>query len=344
MNKSNTNEAFEALKVYLVNNYRAKVASGGREIIKRCHICGDSRDKSNAHMYIGLRDGVIVYNCFKCNSKGIVDGEFLRNMGCYEPELASICNEQNKSSSKSSSYKKSLFKYSVPLIPFSNDEIAMRKLNYLSKRLGINFDSQLAVKLKIVLNLKDFIKFNNFDFITRKPEVIDILNDCFIGFLSVDNRYVILRRIIKEGILPEYIDHRYVDYDILGGNISGYKYYFIPSFARLDMPIDIHIAEGAFDILSIYLNLPHQNNNSIYASIGGKSYSSLARFFISRYGLTNFNLHIYLDADVNNNQVERIRNELALFNVNIFIHRNMSPGEKDFGVSVDRIKDSVLKL
>ena len=58
--QQNTSEAFEILKQYLIDNYNAKVASGGREIIKRCHICGDSRDLSDAHMYIGMRNGIIV--------------------------------------------------------------------------------------------------------------------------------------------------------------------------------------------------------------------------------------------------------------------------------------------
>lgn len=43
----NTSEAFESLKAYLIQNFNAKPASGGKEIIKRCHFCGDSRDPSD---------------------------------------------------------------------------------------------------------------------------------------------------------------------------------------------------------------------------------------------------------------------------------------------------------
>ena len=78
--KNNSSEAFEALKVYMKENHNAKIVSGGREILKRCHICGDSRDHTDAHMYIGFKDGVILYNCFKCNEKGIVDGKFMRDL------------------------------------------------------------------------------------------------------------------------------------------------------------------------------------------------------------------------------------------------------------------------
>ena len=44
MTNDRTSEAFEALKQYLIDNHNAKIVSGGREILKRCHICGDSRD------------------------------------------------------------------------------------------------------------------------------------------------------------------------------------------------------------------------------------------------------------------------------------------------------------
>lgn len=340
-----SNEAFEALKVFMHDTYGAKIVSGGREILKRCHICGDSRDLSNAHMYIGQRNGAIVYNCFKCNSKGLVDGEFLRNMGCYDANLASLCNEQkNKFLKKSNNYIQGKPKSSVPLIPLSNNEIACNKIQYLSNRLGVQINSLMASNLKIILNLKEFLDFNKVQFYTRNPNIIEILNEYFIGFLSIDNRYVILRRIIPEGNLPNFIDNRYVDYDIIGGEESGYKYYVIPGKIRFDMPIDIHIAEGTFDILSIYLNLPHNNENAIYASIGGKSYAALARFFITRYGLSNINLHIYADADISSNQLNRIWNDLSLFNINVFIHRNLCSGEKDFGVPSDRIIDSITRL
>ena len=90
-NNNSSSEAFESLKQYMVENHRAKLVSGGREILKRCHICGDSRDQSDAHMYIGMKNGSIVYNCFKCNAGGVVDGKFLRDMDCYDPNIIFLC-------------------------------------------------------------------------------------------------------------------------------------------------------------------------------------------------------------------------------------------------------------
>lgn len=340
-----TNEAFEALKQYLIENNKAKLVSGGREILKRCHICGDSRDPSDAHMYIGLKNGSIVYNCFKCNAGGYVDSVFLRNMDCYDPNIIYLCQEQNKASASSnSSYSGILRKYNARklMIPISTNEFAMKKIDYIFNRLGYPIDQSFISNFKIILNLKEFLVFNGITKYTRDPNMVDLIDKFFVGFLSMDNRYVILRRLVPEGKLPSYIDYRYINYNIFGGN-DGMKYYTIPTMINTLMPINIHIAEGVFDIISIYLNLPHTGND-IYAAVNGKTYVSIIKYFMMIYGFMGFNLHIYPDADVSDYEMVKIKNELSMFNIKIFVHRNKSIGEKDYGVSPDRIIDSITEL
>lgn len=348
MAHSNSSEAFEALKQYMIENHRAKIVSGGREILKRCHICGDSRDMSDAHMYIGVKDGAIVYNCFKCNAGGQVDGKFLRDMNCYDPNIIYLCQEQNKNSNNSrSSYSGGLrmIRPKTMLIPISNNEFAHKKMGYICNRLGINLTQHDIIKLKIILNLKDFLTFNNITTYTRNPELVDLLDKFFVGFLSMDNKYVILRRLVPEGKLPQYIDTRYVNYNIFGDN-SGMKHFVIPTIVNTLQPISIHIAEGAFDIISIYshISTPYNYSNAIYAAVCGKTYLSLIKHFILMYGLGGFDLHIYPDSDIPNYEMMKIKNEISLFNIRIFVHRNMYPGEKDYGVSSDKITDSCNKI
>ena len=62
------------------------------------------------------------------------------------------------------------------------------------------------------------------------------------------------------------------------------------------------------------------------------------------YGFIGFNLHLYPDADVSDYEMVKIKNELSMFNIKIFVHRNQSPGEKDYGVSPDKIIDRVIEL
>lgn len=342
-NNNSSSEAFESLKQYMVENHRAKLVSGGKEILKRCHICGDSRDQSDAHMYIGMKNGSIVYNCFKCNAGGVVDGKFLRDMDCYDPNIIFLCQEQNKNSSSSGqAYSGRLRHYNAKslLIPISNNEYAQKKMQYIANRLGLFVDQAFIAKFKIILNLKDFLYFNGITKYTRDPGLVDLIDKFFIGFLSMDNRYVILRRLVPEGKLPQYIDYRYINYNIYGGN-DGVKYYTIPTMINTMMPISIHIAEGTFDIISIFHNV-QTSPNSIFTAVGGKTYLAVVKHFIMTYGFMNIDLHIYPDEDVSDYEMRKIKHELSVFNLRITIHRNRYPGEKDYGVTPDRIQDSVI--
>ena len=343
----NSSEAFEALKVYMRENHNAKIVSGGREILKRCHICGDSRDPTDAHMYIGYKDGAILYNCFKCNEKGIVDGKFMRDLGCYDPSIITLCQEQNLNSINSTRTQSGQLRHVNPKtlqFPISNNEFAQKKLDCFNRRLGLRFDNKDLIENKIILNLKEFLLFNGITRFTRNEELMDLLDKFFIGFLSCDNRYVILRRLVPEGKLPQYIDTRYVNYNIFNSN--GNKFFIIPTMVDVLRPISIHIAEGVFDILSIYHNLHKFNgySNAIYAAVCGKNYMSLIEYFIMSYGFISFELHIYPDADVDDREMMRICDNLKCFNIEIYIHRNQFPGEKDYGVSMDKINDIYYRI
>lgn len=349
---SNTNngiEAFEALKEYMKTNYNAKLASGGKEILKRCHFCGDSRDTSKAHMYIGLKpNGAIVYNCFKCNSSGVVDGKFLRELGCYDPDIIALCNERKMNSTGSndhSSNKNAFIKTAKSVvIPLSNNEYAQKKLKYISERLGYVFNAGDAARFKIILNLKEFLDLNYTHNYTRQPDIIDLLDKYFIGFLSSDNMYVVLRRLVPEGKLPKYIDYRFVNYKIFGWSDEGNKFYIVPNTIIPYRPLDIHIAEGAFDIISIYLHVAPLGSNAIFGAVCGKSYSSLIRYLIVGYGFTDFNLHLYPDSDIKMEDMIRIKESIKPFGARVFVHRNIYPDQKDYGVSMDMISDSITKI
>lgn len=342
----NTTEVFESLKAYLIQNFNAKPASGGKEVVKRCHFCGDSRrDPSARHLYIGQKpDGSIAYNCFKCNASGYVDGKFLRDMGCYDSNIMIMCQEQNQKVIDSNQTRygglKAAKSFERPIIVANPNSYTEKKLEYVSGRLGHVFTQRDATMFKIIINLKDFLFANGITQYTRYPDIVDQLDKFFIGFLSMDNSYVTLRRLVPEGKVSKYIDTRFVNYDIFGLESKGMKYYTIPVPVYLDRPMDIHIAEGAFDIISIYMHVAPIGTNGIFSAVCGKAYESLIRFFIINYGFIGFNLHLYPDKDIENYEMERIKQDIAPFNIQITVHRNTFKDEKDYGVSMDRICDS----
>ena len=201
-------------------------------------------------------------------------------------------------------------------------------------------------RLKIVLNLYDFLNANNINIITRDNTITNQLDMFFLGFLSCDNRYINMRRLIPKGKLSSNIDKRYINYNIYGSTDNDTRYYIIPTAINPINHVDIRIAEGPFDILGIYYNTDHGNySNTIFAAIGGKSYTTIIKYFITRCGFVNFNLHIYLDNDIDDYEIYKIKNILSYnYNIKIYMHRNLYPNEKDFGVPRDRIDEKIMQV
>lgn len=326
-------ETFIRLQSFIVNECNGKIASGGKEIIKKCHICGDSKDPTSAHMYIGMKDGVILYNCFKCNSKGIVDGKFLRSIGCYDTDLLVACNKYTDSSNNRPTSNKMNF-HRMLSIPRKIDR---NKLSYISNRLGIVLSDSDIYKYRIITQFDEFMSINNINKFTRNIKVMEILNDYFVGFLSSDMSHIIFRRIVDSGIVPAFIDQRYVNYNIYG-NDNGNNFYTIANSIRNDLPISVNVAEGVFDIISVERNFP--KDNSIYAAVCGKSYMTFLSSLMMNYGISNYDLHFYIDSDMNINNIYNISSELLPFGVRSYIHINQYPGQKDFGVPNNLIRDS----
>jgi hypothetical protein len=225
------------------------------------------------------------------------------------------------------------------------------KLNYINKRLGLQLTYQDLIDKKIVLNLYDLLNSNNVRTLTRHPTVVQELNDSFIGFISGDNNYINMRN-LREGRVLSSVDKKYINYNIFSQENSC-KYYIIPTNIDLcdPRPIRVNIAEGPFDILSIYYNVMNQySDRSIYAAIAGKGYMNLIEYLMCDIGLNNIELHIYPDKDILNTAMQEIANFLYPFNMNIYIHRNLfvnpktGEQEKDYGVSRERIIDSCVQI
>ena len=324
----------------------SKIGSGGKEFICRCRYCEDSKNISHGHMYIHIpqdKDDPALFHCFKCLSSGILDSRRMMEWGIYDPDLASNLDEIYSNASKSGKvkgYNRTV--YNLQNV-FSNAILANKKVEYINKRLGLQLLLHDYLQLKIIFNLKETIDYNHLEY-TRHPNIMNQLNDNFVGFLSVDNNFVNLRRICDEGIVYQTIDKRYINYNSHNKKDNTEKFYVVPSIIDLNQGqrINIHVAEGPFDILSIKYNV---NNDApgLYAAIGGAGYMSVIMYIISTFKIFNCNLHIYPDNDKvgSFDKMKNIIDYLKPYNIPIYLHRNIFPNEKDFGVPKNRIQEQI---
>lgn len=337
-------------KIYLLQNIRpwAKEASGGREINCRCFYCADSNNRKSGHMYIKVpqsQNDVSTFYCQKCKTTGIVTPKILMEWDIYDPSLAAELINYNKEvlSKPQNRLLRGYDIYRIYNDVLTENELSLYKLKYINDRLGTHLSYQDCLNLKIVLNIND-VMYRNHLKPTRDPRIIEALNNNFLGFLSHDNAFLNLRNLDLSKDLHQSIDKRYINYNLVGKFDNTCRFYNVPCTLDLSKPIQLHIAEGSFDILSIYLNLRNNIPNSIFTAIGGSGYLGILRYFITKLKIPNLEIHIYPDADISRDTMIDIANYLQIFGYSIYIHRNMCPGEKDFGVPINRINESIERI
>ena len=332
-------------QVLLSNIPSAQYASGKTEIVMKCPFCGDSRDPKSKHFYISLREGQPhFYNCFKCNSKGIVTSKFLRMLSIYDNNAMEDLDNYNKNSIIVKDHTR--FNYNKPKYLNNiiiDSDLSRMKLAYINNRLGLNLNLQDLFNLKICPNIMDLLNLNNINNFTRDIRVLQDLNKFFVGFISFNNEFITLRNLVNENEVNKYIAKRYIVYNIFG-NDSSERFYTIPVNIDVTKHINIHIAEGVFDILSVRFNMSHNNYQNIYTAICGKNYISAVQYYLCSHGLFNSTFHIYLDNDVSKYELINLVKQLSPLNLDVYIHRNMYSGVKDFGVKREFINDKVLHI
>ena len=327
----------------------AHEASGGKEIVCRCRYCPDSTDPNHGHMYISVpqeSDDPILFHCFKCQTSGVLDSRTLMDWGIYDPIIGV---NADKIISKASRSKK-FVGYNREWYPFINyvqdKQLAAQKLAYINNRLGTNLTEADCMKQKIILNLREALDRNRIQQYTRHPNIVQQLNDNFVGFLSLDNNFVNMRRLCREGVVYDSIDKRYINYNIHGKKDNTEKMYVMPTVLDLTIPmkVNIHVAEGPFDILSIRYNLrQNESDFSIFAAVTGSGYRGLVMHLINTFKIFYFDLHVYPDNDKfgDTRMVEELNYLISPYGATLYEHRNIYPGEKDFGVSLSNIDERV---
>lgn len=320
------------------------LASGGRLVVFRCPFCGDSHNPTSKHFYVnlGFSGEPFMYYCHKCKTSGLLNNNLLMSWGIYDVDLCVAVSKYN-SNSRFIEHKDDYI-YNLYNVYIDDNKINKIKLKYINDRLGTNLSFNDIMNLKIVLSIYDLFKCNNINKFTRNENIMDELNKYFIGFISKDNAFINMRNLSLSSTSKP-LQKRYINYNIFNKNSTKNNYYFIPVIIDLDIRerVKINISEGPFDILSVYLNLKNKEQHNIYCAIGGSNYINMIKYILTDLGLYNSEIHLYLDNDIIPD-IYLIYNILNIYNIPLYIHKNIYNGEKDFGVSKDKIHESIIKI
>lgn len=324
-------DKLKTLKVY-------SLTTNKKEISVRCPHCGDSYKHSNSsHLYIKLdvQDGEPhTYYCQRCQAKGIVNADFLKQLKIYDTDLNVAIGINLKNLSKSNKNIYIIKKSTLSIPEVQPTKLSYAKLNYINKRLGTSIMLDELKEYKIFLHLYDLLDENHITYLTCKDDMAEKLDHNFLGFISYDCNYAIMRNLSKKSLS----NMRYYNYNIRGNYDNSKRFYIIPT--KIDVTaerIKVCIAEGIMDILGIYHNIEKEHDNVIFAAVCGTGYNNVIREIVKLTGCLDLDIKFYSDNDQKPIMFKKIKSEFPFLNDTKceLIYNTL---EKDYGVTPDKIK------
>ncbi len=346
---SNFMELRETLTKSLLTIKGSTYTSGKSEILFRCPYCGDSKKHSTSkHFYVKIphvEGDLPVYYCHLCNTKGVLSSKTLNAWLDERFDAPQLLNSYVKKASKLAKNRQyantKVYRLQVP-IPNMNDPYTFKKIEYLNNRLGINLTVEDILRFKIIVNLYDLLNLNKVDKLSGSKNYTDLIDEDCIGFLSRDNAYVNFRNTGNR------INKRYVMYNIFGVWDNSRAFYIMRSDVDImNGPVNIHITEGGITLMGVYHHITKQSPG-IYAASIGTGFEGTIRYFLKN-GLFDAVFHIYPDMDKGMDErsyFEKLKKNIGeyRFLYPIKIIQNHYPGEKDFGITPDKMKPNYYEI
>lgn len=306
----------------------------------RCPFCGDSKKSAtHTHLYVKVRVDKGErqwYKCQRCGTGGVVDSYLMDLLNLYDQEFDYLKGVRDTKLAKYAGNKGyRLNNTHTKLLPPLNNKSTKDKLSYLENRLGIKLEYKDILDLKIITNFYDFFNYNNIKNFTRKPFIMDGLDSEYIGFLTTRNEFINARKLGPE---DKYLK-RYINYNIFGIEDDTRKLYTIRTVPNVMKKVKIVMAEGVFDIISIYFNLYNkkQDETTIYCAVLGMGYQAAIQYFM-KLGFIFADYEIYSDEGIPLDDYRRLKRNFGhrLRDSKMTICYNTL--SKDCGVPKDKIK------
>lgn len=286
----------------------------------RCPICGDSQKNLNdSHCYIKCSfdpGEPILYNCFKCNTGGVVNKSFLEKLHVNPDVIGKVVNQRYN---RISSFKKA----DINIITGTPD-LESKQVKYIEWRLGHKFTYEELDRFKIVWDMSTIFPYiSNQRVKNSMPSNLDS-----VSFLS-DDRSTLLTRFFDDTV------DRWRKVKLFP--TDGRSMYTIKAaydLFKVDGPSDVFIAEGIMDVISIFKNIP-ASENSAYIAVLGSDYNSGIDYAIAKgiFGST-VHLHVYIDQNIDTNlTIKKLRKYKWLYG-SIEVVRNLA--YNDMGTTVDK--------
>lgn len=307
-----------------------------KEINIRCPYCGDSKRNSLAtHMGVRFmvdnRVPVPSYHCHRCDESGSINAKFLKDVGIDNNIIKKYLNYR-----KTNVYRSQPVIKEVKFDRGTNDykfiyDVNSKQYKYLRDRYKMDFSEEDIKRFKIILNPTAFLSTFSPEKIKEFAIKIDLKD--YIGFLTQDGNQAVFRATDK-GKEPRY-------YNLTIEKTDYRKLYVINNNVDIkEKKFKFILTEGIFDLIGVYMHFYKDSEhlqNTIFVAALGKSF----REPIDRLIQTGFlDFEVYLFADTSEDIDLEFYSDLLSnpYLDEVYVAKNTKEGEKDFGVSLDRIE------
>lgn len=292
----------------------------------RCPICGDSQKNiRDAHCYIKCPydpNEPLQYNCFLCNSNGRIGKYFLDKLGIKGEMISKVESER---------YNKLLVFKEGKEFDETKPLMNSPQVKYIEKRLGHGLKESDYERFRITWDMNAVSEICSSTRVRNKLPA----NWNTISFLSDDRSLLISRTFIDAK--DQWFKNRLFP-------MPNRPFYTIKTTLQLftQDKIVVNIAEGIFDILSVYKNF-NDCENSVFIATLGSDYMSGVDYAIAKgFVCSNVELRIYMDQDKDEKVLKRQLKEYKWIFGSIYIYKNIK--SKDVGVTTDKIELSELRV
>lgn len=290
-----------------------KVSGDGQYVCKTCPFCGDTK----SHMYVLIKqmdDTPVLYNCFKCNAKGVVNEQFISYFGIDDIPIPKIKGRRKIQPSG----------VSVALVDLLNLETDAGMIGtaseYLMKRVGVRPSVDDLKAFQLIGNPEDYVTaYLGGDTKGLKDRV----------WFRLSNGNMIGRSVIDD-CRNRWKQRNYVGQRSDGMNGSGV--YVIKRPLDTHQTINVCICEGVMDAVGLYY---HGNiSNPVLIGCMGRDYVKGLKYVIDLgiFG-DSVNIRVYKDADVDHVRIPKQYSQLFK---SISVYQNAIG--KDYGVPGDQIQ------
>ena len=294
--------------------------SGGRESVVRCPYCGDSDNKRHGHLYV-QRVPPGLWHCFKCSSSGRVNASFLSDLGADEETSAGAAAAVRRSGS-------SLRRHEPPALgsgmvvpgtwggvrvpnegfklpPFDRSRNPAGA-DYLETRMQTALSADVAKRLRIVLNLGDFLDLNSGG-IKSPPvssEAVERLSKRSVGFLQANHHRMTFRSVDPSDRMRHFV------LALVRSDVRA-PHGFWAAESSVDpaaLPLRLHLAEGVFDVIGAMriagalkadAGVP---GDEAWVAAGGKRFAHAVKAFML-LGFLHLDVRVYADKDVSDDEL-----------------------------------------